>query len=247
MPPTSSNYPAPPDPRDVPPYSQQPPQQPINPYPAQEFGPPPPQPTQREGAEYNFILNQQTAQPKMKFSLGGGSSIVSRLLLYLGGFFVLLIIVVFVKNTLGGSSGINKTDYLTIAEDQQELVHVATEAIAQQGVDATTLETASTIEASLTSDQSRILAYLKTNHVKVNPATLNVKESKTTDSQLTSAAQSGLYDQTYTTIIQSQLSAYEADLQQTYNVSTGQVGKKLLKSEYSNAQLLVTQLTSPIG
>jgi hypothetical protein len=256
MPPTSSNYPTPPDPEDVSPYPEQPPsqplqytprpQQPVNPYPAQQYGPPQPQPAPREGAEYNFILDQQSTQPKMKLSITSGSSKMPKIILGLVGLFVLLVIVVIVKNSLTAGTGINKPDFISLVEDQVELSHLATEGGAQQGADATTLDTAATINASVKGDENRLITYLSTNHVKVS-GTLTAKESRATDLELTNAGQSGLYDQTYSTVMQAALSTYETDLQHTYNVTVGKIGKTLLRSEYANAKLLVIQLTSPIG
>lgn len=246
MQPQSPYHPAPPDPRDVPPEAMDPyTHAPSQPYPAPEFAPPPATPRPREGQEYSFIMDQPVPRPQPQL-FGPNMSLNRRLFMILGGIFIFFIIVVMIKNSFGGS-GLNKPSLLLLTEDQQELIHLSTEAAAQQGADTQTMVTASTIEASITSDQVSLISYLAKNHVKINPVTLNIKESKATDLQLTNAAESGLYDQTYTTIMQNALTGYEADLKHAYSLAAGPNGKSILKSEYSNAQLLLVQLTSPIG
>jgi hypothetical protein len=190
-------------------------------------------------------MNQGAAAPR-SISIGVGQSKTMRIVTIVGGVFILLIIFTIVKNIL--ASGPSNTSAMTIvAEDQTELTHIATEATSQQGVASQTLYSATTTNASIGSDQTKLFVYLKKAGIKIKTTDLTLKESKATDLQLTNSAANGLYDQTYQQIMESQLASYQEDLKQAYNATSGKIGKALLGSEYKDASLLLLQLTSPIG
>ncbi len=247
MEPQSPSHPAPPDPSELPNahvptgLGNAPPKN----YTAPTFGPPASLPAAAAPNEYSFITDQGAQKPRSTFTVTQSSQTM-RIITVVGGVFVLLIMFVIIKNILSAPSS-NVVDILTVAEDQSELTHLATEAAMQQGVSSNTLYSAMTINASISTDQTSLLTYCKVNKIKINPVKLLSKESKATDLELTTAAQNGLYDQTYRAIMESQLASYQTDLKDAYNASTGKTARPLLSSDYNNAKLLDQQVTSPLN
>jgi len=170
------------------------------------------------------------------------SSLMKRILVVAVGLFILLILFVGVKNLIGSSSS-NAASLLSVAQDQQELLHIATNASQQAGVSISTLNSTSTISASIGSQESQLTAYIKSVGQKYNTAQLGLKLSSATDAQLTAAASAGTYDQTYQTVMQGVLTNYQNDLKKAYSQTTGPRGRTLLNADYNAAKLLLQQLT----
>src|SRR5664279_2122401 len=74
-------------------------------------------------APYDFIFNSEKPVKK-PFVLPGGNSMVMRVLFIVGGLFALLILFVIIKNILVGSPKLDTM--VTVAQDQQEIIHLAT-------------------------------------------------------------------------------------------------------------------------
>lgn len=243
MPPQSPLHPAPPEPTNLSPGEAV--HAPQN-YTAPEFSQSatPTQSSAPPNQDYRFILESKAPLPKKSFSSSTKSPLI-RVVLVLGGIFLLLVIFTTVKNAFN-SSGSNASALLTVAEDQEEISHLANKAAGQQGITIQTLNSAVTTEASMNSDQFQLLTYYKKSGLKkFNTTLISTKVSKTTDAQLLAAGTSGLYDQTYQTVMQSQLSTYALNLKQAYRLTSGSKGRKLLAAETMNAQLLLLQLNSP--
>ena len=189
--------------------------------------------------DYQFIINPPAAQKGARFSLPGGS-LARRLVIALGGLLVLIIVFSLVKSLFGSNT--NFTPYITVAQDQQAIIHLSSNASLQPGLNITNRNFAITAKLSLTSDESQLITYLKNSHQKVGSKTLNQKISLNLDSQLTAATSNSTYDTTFQQIMQSQLNNYIQALKKAYTGS-GNKGKALLSSEYNGAQLLLQQLT----
>jgi len=219
------------------------PNQPVAPPPA----PPPYDPTLNQNAtpqphDYSFILNPE--KPTRKRGLpGSSSSMLVRIGIVAGGLLILLIIFSILKSALAGHP--NTTGFITAAQEQQELIHLSTNASQQTGLSTTNLNSALTTQLSLTSGQHDILAYLQNNHVKVKTKLLNLQVSKTLDEQLTTAAAASTYNQTFHDVMKSKLTAYALTLKQTYAHTKGPKGRALLSQQYDAAQLLLQQLDTP--
>lgn len=205
--------------------------------PQQPYQVPPPQ---QPAPNYDFILSP--AAPPKRRPLGGGS-MLSRLLLVGGILVVLMIVFVVIKNLASGPS--NYPVLLTVAQDQQELIHLSTAAGQQQTLATAAKNFATTAQFGLTSQQAQFTDYLKKNGHHVPAKTLNLKISKTTDDQLAAAASAGTYGQTFKEVMQSQLTTYSQDLKRAYAQTTGRKGRQLLSNDYDAAQLLLQQLSSP--
>jgi hypothetical protein len=247
MQPQSPFHPGPPEPGSTPAHVPTPTNlQDPHSYTAPEFGhaaPPAPQP-QAQNQDYRFIFDSKT--PAVRKSVSGPSLPLPKILLFCGGLLLLMMIFVIFKRILGGSNS-NTATLFTVLADQQELVHLSQEAMQQQGTTTQTQNSASTMEAAISYAQAQLLGYLKVSGVKVNPDVLTKKQSKATDTQLTNAATSGIYDQTYQGIIKTQLSEYALNLKQAYALTAGTKGKAILSADYKGAQLLLQQLNSAIS
>jgi len=188
------------------------------------------------------------SSPKQPFKLpglGSGNSIMLRIGVAAAGLIVLLIVFAIIKSLI--FKGPDLASYVTIAQDQQELLHLAGDALSSQQQSALSegsQNLSATIQAALASNQTQIITYLATNHQKINAKTLNLKVSTILDTQLTTAQSAGIYDPTFQGIMQAQLKAYMNDLQRTYQASNGKKGRALLSSDYKQASLLLNQLVA---
>ncbi len=234
-----------PDPQAAPPA---PPRQPqAQPQPVVSGGETPP--ADPSSPDYGFIV-QPPKPPRRGLSLpglSGGSSLVVRIIVVLGGLLILLIIFAVIKGLLGG--GGNTQALVTVGQDQQEMIHILTgtgQIGQQQAVLSDSNQNFSaTAKLSLTSAQTQLVTYMKTNGKKVSTKTLGLKVSPATDQQLTAAASNTTYDTTFKQIMQSKLTNYESALNTAYKQTKGPKGRKLLIDEYKGARLLQTQLNSP--
>ncbi len=208
----------------------QPPAQPVHPAAAPE--------------PYDFIMNAEQ-QPKRGLPFPKADSTLKRVIFAVGGLFVLLILFIIVKGMLSGGSDLPL--FVSIAQDQQELIHLTspTNSTGQQVVlSASSQDFAATTNASVSSSQSALLTYLAKNKYKVKPSLIGLKVSQQLDTQLTNATAAGTYDSTFQQIMKTQLTTYQNDLSATYQKTTGKNGRALLSNDYKQAKLLLTQLGS---
>jgi hypothetical protein len=192
---------------------------------------------------FDFIMKPEQAVAKRQ--LPGGSSMAIRLALVFGGLLILIVIFAVLKSLLGGSS--NLSSFVTVAQDQQELIHLVGNAITNSQTPLSTNDQnfTATAQLSLASAQAGLTTYLKTNGMKaISPKVLNLKVSATTDSQITAAITADTYGPTFQQIMKNQLAQYETDLNGAYQKTTGTHGRALLKSDFQQAQLLQTQLSA---
>jgi hypothetical protein len=196
-----------------------------------------------QGSNYDFITSPE--QPKRRLSLPGGDSKLKKVLFAAGGLLVLMIIFVVLKGVLAGSS--NLPLFVGIAEDQQELIHLVTNAKQQPDLSSDNQNFVATAQLSLSSSQSDLLKYLAANHKKVVPKQLGLKISTATDEQLTAAASAETYNQTFKDVMKTKLTGYSNNLKQAYRQTTGKKGRAQLSADYDQAQLLLTQLNSTVN
>jgi hypothetical protein len=200
--------------------------------------PPPVQPH-----EYEFITNPGKPPRGPANLLPSGASLPIRIAIVAGGLLVLLIIFVIIKGLLSG--GGNADALVTVAQDQQQIVHLTTKANEQTGLSTINQNFAVTAQATVTSAQTQLITYLKTNGQKVGIKTLNLKVSTTLDEELKTAASNSTYNSTFKETMQSQLNDYQQALRTAYNQTKGPKGRKLLSDQFNGAQLLKQQLETP--
>lgn len=230
----------------------------VEEYAAPPGGPPPapqpqtPQPGQPGagqggpyGSEFGFIM--EPPPPPRRSLLPTNASLPLRIGVVAGGFIVLLILFSVVKGLLSGSG--NTPALISVAQDQQKIIHVTTSVITPQNDQAVLSDNnknfAATAQLSMLSAQQQMLLYLKSNGKKVNAKTLNLKINAMTDQQLAASATNSTYDSTFKQIMQDQLSEYQASLKQAYQQTGSAAGRKLINDDYKASQLLLTDLNTP--
>jgi hypothetical protein len=179
----------------------------------------------------------------------GGSSMVMRIGLIVGLVVVIGIILTVVSSLLS-SGGSNVTNMTSVAQDQTELIRVATEATQSQSTDisqSTTRYFADNCLLAVSSEQQRLLAFLSSHGVKLATAKLGLKQNSHTDSELQAAAASSTYDTAFLTAMQGDMNTYISDIKVAYTASTNTQEKTLLKTDYNDASLLEQQLTNALN
>ena len=205
------------------------------------------QPQQPYTNPYDFIVNPQKPprQPLMSFSGGSGGGMGMRIAVVGIGLVILIVMVVGIASLFKGSG--NVANMKIVAEDQAELIRVATLATQDQSNDisqSTTLYFAQNCYLSLASEQQQLLKFLSSSGVKLSPAQLALKTNSQTTQALSAAAASSTYDVTLLNAMQGDMSTYMSDLKVAYAASKNPKEQQLLKSEYQAGQLLTQQLTT---
>lgn len=102
---------------------------------------------------YDFILSPQ-APRKPSWSLPGGTSILSRFIIFGGGLVVLLIVAAILKSLLF-NNGDSYKPLITVAQDQQQLMHLAENASQEPGLSTANQNFAATVQFALKSSQTK--------------------------------------------------------------------------------------------
>lgn len=198
---------------------------------------------------YDFITNPQ-ASTQVRSSFLSGKSLPIRLAMVVGGLVVLFIIFAIAKSILGGG-GFKLQPFEVVLEDQQEIIHLTSNALQPQNGESSLSDSdqnfVATTNAVMTSDQSQLTAYLTTNKQTVTQQELNLKVSTSIDDQLTAAQGAGNYTTVFEQTINSQLNGYAVDIQRAYLETTGKKGRAQLSNDYAQAGLLLKQLNSLIN
>lgn len=192
-----------------------------------------------EGTPYDFILHpQQPAKKPLPLPLATGSKTM-RIAIFGGGIAVLIIVAAVLFSILGKNGG-SFQPVIAVAEEQTELVRVATQGV-DHATDQKTQNLANNVLLGVGSAKNETLNYLKTNKQKVDSKVLALKHSKETDTSLANAQSAGTFDTTFIGILQNDLSSYSHSLQAAYKANPGPKGKALLSKQFNAAQLLLTQ------
>jgi hypothetical protein len=187
-------------------------------------------------ANYDFILNPQKPQRSVV-----PSSLLQRVAIIGGGAVLLLILVTVVVNLLKGSDT-SKPALLSVARQQQELIHLTDTAASQVGISSSNSISAVTIQLSISTEQKELLTYLGQNNIKVKPADLALGVSAKTDALITSAVSGGNYNAVFHTTLKDELTTYRQYLVRAYSTVKGPHGRNLIKQDVANTDLLLTQL-----
>lgn len=190
---------------------------------------------------YDFILNPPT---KNKMNLDFSKS---KLLVISVGILILIILFVIFKS-LFSSSVFSKADFLTVVQDQQNIIHViSSDTTTNQEVGLLTpqnQDSVATINLVISSDQQNTLNYLKNNGTVFPLATINLGINTSLDNQINNSINANNYNSTLDQILTNLLSTYSKDLKLAYSSEHGPKGKALLKAEYKDAYLLNKNLNS---
>lgn len=204
--------------------------------------------------DYGFILNPE-APPKKPLlpSLNGGSggtasALAVRVGLAAGGLVVLLILFSVVRGLV--SSGPNEQVYLSVLRNQQQLIHLTTQANTgnsgsqQPELSPDMANFVATAKLSATSARRELVTSLSTGGIKINPKQLALGADPKLDAQLKAAAAADTYAPTFRDIMQAELQAYQASLDQAYDATKGSKGRQLLLDQYKQSELLQAQLAA---
>lgn len=206
------------------------------------------QPQQPYNNPYDFIVNPEKPSRRPLLNLNG-TSMAMRIAL-ITGLVVVIIIVMIVLGSLFSSHGSNVTNMTAVAQDQTELIRVATEATQSQSnyiSQTTTLYFADNCLMSITSENQQLMSFLTSNGVKLSTATLALKQNSRTDAALQAAADSSTYDTAFLTAMQGDMNMYTSDIKVAFAASTNPQEKQLLSTEYKDAALLNQQLTAALN
>ncbi len=192
---------------------------------------PPPAPIPNgSNTPYDFIMD--TGKPKrFSGSLKQRVTIVS-----IGAVLFLVIAIVFIS-IIGSGGKTNIQSLVNLAQQQNELVRIATIGTTD-AVSRDTKVLAETTKLSIQSNQNQTLALLSQYHHNVSIPTLLLLKNSRTDQELTSAAQSDTFDDTFTKIIQDQLNTYKQSLQSEFKLATRNSEKTVLKTNFNNVVII---------
>lgn len=211
------------------------PQQPYIP-PPQLTPPPQPAPTQNP---YDFIVNP--GKPTKPSRIGNLNFLQNKLVKYiLIGFAAILLLIIAIDVISGG--GPNPAPFQTVAEDQTEVLRVASLAAQQTTMGQASFNCAVTIQATLNSNLGLLLSVAASDGLQINTKQLSAFDDATTTQDLSNAANNGNYDSVFLGIMQTYLANYQKALKLAYDDSTYTNMRLLLRNEYNSASLLITQV-----
>lgn len=184
---------------------------------------------------YEFILN-----PEKKHHAAPASDSVMKRVLIIVGFLVVLAIIAAVAVKLLAPKDTSTQQIATIAQDQQEIVRVATY-VASHAKSTELVNFAVNTELSVGTNQKAAIDYATTRGVKLDDKTLALKTDATTDKTFSSALSSNTFDATAAQTLNTQLSTYQLNLKKAYAASSGKKARAILQASYDASVLLAAQ------
>lgn len=158
--------------------------------------------------------------------------------LIIGGGAVFVIALVFVIGSLFlGKSGTKWQNYINLANRAAEIVRVS-DIAAKDTKNSDVLSLIATTEATLTSQQNELNAYLKSQSVKQDPKLGNPYLNPKTDTALATALQNNALDSTYLSYLKTQLTKYQNQIRLAAPTA-GANALAILKSELASTQTLL--------
>jgi hypothetical protein len=191
-----------------------------------------------QGNPYDFILNPDQPKKQRKM-LGGGNSFIRTIIFIVAGTITLLIVAAIIINALAPKKVTDK-DLISLAQTQAEMMRISNQA-GTQAKQQTTRNLASTVQYTMATQQKQTVDKLAAMGVKVQAKQLALKQDATTDQKFTTAKATSTYDQTYTEIIQEQLTAYANTLKSLNDIASASERDRL-SDYYQQTQLLISQV-----
>jgi hypothetical protein len=197
--------------------------------------PPSYNPHQADKNPYDFL--NESPEPKKGLLKGQGPR--QRLLIVLAGSLILLAIVALIISLAFGGAPSNKLELISIAQQQNEIIRVATIGD-QKARESQAKSLGLTTKLTLISDQQPLLNALKSQKVKIAPKQLSAGKNPSTDQALTQAEQANRFDDEYIKTLQNELATYQKALKSAYdNPATGKKLKATIEKDYKNASLII--------
>ena len=194
---------------------------------------------QQPNPNYDFILKDpaknKTGPGLPSFSLPSGR--FGPLIVSL----VILAVVLFALVLFGGSKPKSQS-LVDAAARAQEIARVSTVAAQTAGPnEADTKNLAATVATSLSSQQLRLLTYLKASHIKVSTKQEAIYKNSATDSQLIQAEQAGNLLVVYKVYLKNSFATYQSALSQAYS-SASTAARLILNDAYLSNQVILNSL-----
>lgn len=187
---------------------------------------------------FDFIMNPDEPKNNSKFTLG--DSLPKKIAVLGGGLLVLMIVFVIGKNIFGGG-GVSES-FVTVAQQQQQILTLTKNASEQQNLNTTNKNFTETANLSISTSQSELINYLGLIGKKIAPKELLLGVKPSLITQLEAANAATTYNETYKSIMKAELNKYSNLLTATYQETTGEKGRALLSNDFDDAQLLLIQL-----
>ena len=193
-------------------------------------------------SNYDFILNPQN--PKKSFNISGNS--MPKKLFAILSILILLIVGFTIFKNLTTTKVLSISDLTNVVIEQQKIINLMqndfTVSSSSNQLNQSQINSITTINLSIASDQKSLINYLKNSSYVINSSTISSVKTTSLDTQISNAAAAGNLTSTYNSIMKSELNNYLNYLSIGYNTTKGPNGKALLKQEYQNANTLLKQL-----
>jgi len=176
----------------------------------------------------------KSGKPRMP----GNNSFGKRIGIIIGAAVAVMIVLGIITMFL--PKGGNSEALIKLAQAQTELARISQQG-SQQGKSQATLNLAQNSQLSLLTSQGHVVDYLAKHGTKVNKKSLSATKDTQTDAKLKAAASASNFDEVFNEIFLAQLNAYIKSLKTTYDTSTIESERQLIKQEYDVAQLLLEQ------
>jgi len=194
---------------------------------------PKPQPSQNP---YDFML---APKPEVKRPLLSGGKSPKNILIIVGAI-GLLVVLVGVIVSLMLPKGDTSQSVLGIAQQQQELMRIATQG-QRQATSEDTKILAYNVDLSIGTSQRKILTYMTTRKIKTNEKLLALTQDPATDKDLEDAKAPSTYDSALGKVLATQLQSYLTDLQKSFQQTKNKALKQILSESYSSGKTLLSQ------
>lgn len=196
------------------------------------------QPTHTSNDPYDFILHPESSQGKLQPS----NSPLKRVLVVLG-FLVVLVIIIAVAANFLLPKDLTVSQMTTIAQEEQELVRVAT-FIASNARETELINFAVNTKMSVGTSQQATVAYLSTRKVALQSKQLALRYDAKTDTLFKAALASNSFDTTAIQTLNTQINEYKADIKVAYGATKSKKARAVLQDSYDTAVALSEQGTS---
>lgn len=196
--------------------------------------PPPYQPNNSGKNPYDFITNHGSSN---KNGFTSSNSKKTRILITVGFISVLLIVGVLFWNFLSNSNGSLKNDYISLVQQQTEIIRVSEIGI-KESRDSDTKNLALTTKLSLTSSQTKIINMAKKIGADTSKATIALGKDPKTDALLTAASQNNKFDEVFNAKLTEMLVKYQQTIKSIFEQTSNKSSKETLNKAHANALLL---------
>lgn len=168
-----------------------------------------------------------------------GNSFGLKIGFIVGGAVLLMVIVSvalsFIPNNFNGA------DLTALAQAQNGLYATCNDALTNSKTQDTK-NFASNCSISLTTEQADLVAYAGERGLKLDKKVLDLGVKAENKTALKASIAASTYDETFSTMAQSQLELYAAKIRATFKTAKSAEQKKLLTDEFATVQLLDIQL-----